>query len=196
MDNNPVKRGGNANLKPLDPDTHRTNRWNFSGKNLSNIELKRLASRGVTDNDWMPDNRLKHPRLRRRGGNKTLMSASVDMEELEQKQEERWQEYLAVPEPKIDYFDWAALRERRQAFDMLEKVLLNAGRTSDRLKAIAIHLDATKPKPKQLIETSDSTEQFMNMTPMQVLYMALESCGIRPEKFKEFLESNPDISIQ
>ena len=130
MGNNPVKRGGNANLKPLDPDTHRTNRWNFSGKNLSNIELKRLASRGVTDNDWMPDNRLKHPRLRRRGGNKTLMSASVDMEELEQKQEERWQEYLAVPEPKIDYFDWAALRERRQAFDMLEKVLLNAGRTS------------------------------------------------------------------
>ena len=89
-----------------------------------------------------------------------------------------------------------ALHEIRQTFDGLEKIALNAGRTSDRIKCLAIIIDSTKPKPKQLIETSEAGDKFDNLTPFELLKMALENCGIEPEKFKEFLESNPTITVQ
>ncbi len=189
--------GGNNNLRPLEPDIHGTHRWNFRGRNLSKKELRTLASKGVTNEDWMPDNRLKHPRLRRkRSVTATRMAVTFNEVELVAKQEARWQEYQALPSPKPDYFDWAALHEIRQTFDSLEKIALNAGRTSDRIKALAIRLDSTKPKPKQLIETSEAGDKFDNLTPFELLKMALENCGIEPEKFKEFLESNPAITVQ
>ncbi len=198
MENKPrTTGGGNNNLRPLEPDIHGTHRWNFRGKNLSKIELKRLASKGVTNEDWMPDSRLKHPRLRRkRSVTATRMAVTFNEVELLAKQEARWREYQALPAPKLDYFDWAALHEIRQTFDSLEKIALNAGRTSDRIKALAIRLDSTKPKPKQLIETSEAGDKFDNLTPFELLKMALENCGIKPEKFKEFLESNPTITVQ
>ncbi|KKL82469.1 hypothetical protein LCGC14_1984480, partial [marine sediment metagenome] len=96
---------------------------------------------------------------------------------------------------KPDYFDWAALHEIRQTFDSLEKIALNAGRTSDRIKALAIRLDSTKPKPKQLIETSEAGDKFDNLTALQLFQMAADNLGIDTEELKKFLESNPTITV-
>ena len=185
----------NANLKPLQPDIHHTGKWNFSGKNLSNIELKKLAAKGVTDNDWMPDNRLKLPKFRNKWRKTTVKQATMDEESFEILFAQFQLEYNELPSPKPNMFDWFASAHPEIMLKELLRNVLMAGRTSDADKASRTILEFGKQKPKTVIESGDSSEQFMNMSPEQVLYMALESCGISPNKFKEFLESNPDITI-
>src|SRR3989304_414452 len=56
----------NTNLRPLLDNPYGTSRWNFSGKPLSSEEIATLRSRGVTDEDWMPDGRLKLTKFQKR----------------------------------------------------------------------------------------------------------------------------------
>lgn len=184
----------NANLRPLQPDIHKTNRWNFRGKNLSNIELKKLAANGVTEADWMPDNRLKLPKFRQKWRSTYVKKSTMSEEDFENLFSRFQLEYNQLPAPKPNMFDWFASTHPEVMLKELLRNVLMAGRTSNTDKAARTILEFGKQKPKQVIETGESADSFMNMTPMQILDMALESCGLK-EKFRQFLESNPEPTV-
>lgn len=182
----------NANLKPLKENPYGTNRWNFRGKPLPTEELQALAKGGVTDNDWMPDGRLKLRKFQERWG---------DWQKAKRKslgivQAERWERYQALPEPRQDFMEWAALDSRRDCFEQLERVALTAGRKLDRIKAIHTILEFTKKKPKQELEHSGDMQEFSHLSNKDLLRMVLELNGIRPETFEQFRERNPETPVQ
>ena len=182
----------NANLKPLRENPYGTNRWNFSGKPLPKEELQALAKGGITDEDWMPDGRLKLYKHQKRWGDwKKVKTRSLSIV-----QEERWEKYKELPEPRPDYMEWAALDTRRDSFEELEKIAKTAGRKTDRIKAINTILEFTKRKPKQELEHSGDLAEFSHLSNQDLLRMVLEMNGIRPEVFDRFRELNPESSIQ
>lgn len=181
----------NENLNPLEEDVHGTGKWNFRGKNLSPEEVERLTKeRGVDwEKDVMPDGRLKLPKFRRKWYKSTVREPSIAQDDLQALQEARWKEYQVLPEPRRDYLEWAASRARRQQFDILEDIALNAGKTADRIKAVQSILEFSKSKPKTQVELSENREAFFDMSPAELLKTILELNGISFDKFQQFLNS-------
>lgn len=182
----------NANLKPLEPNPYGTNHWGFKGKPLPPAELNMLYKAGVTDQDWMPDGRLKLPKFQQRWGD----WQKVKRNSLVEAQKERWQRYQTLSEPRPDFMEWAATDTRRDCFEELEKVAKTAGRKTDRIKAIHIILEFTKRKPKQELEHSADMPEFSQMDNKDLLRMVLEMNGIRPEVFDRFRELHPESPTQ
>lgn len=176
----------NANLRPLLDNPHGTNRWFFRGEPMTVEQAAKYEP-----DDFMPDGRLKLAKFRK--GWKThksyLKPAQTDAE-LTAKQEARWQEYQAVPEPKPDYFEWASQRSRREQFDELERAYRNAERVSDKLKALGTLLEFSKSRPKSQIELTDGSNEMQQVSENDLLKMALELNGIDPAKFAEFIQKN------
>ena len=192
MESQVLKPRKNANLKPLRENSYGTNRWNFSGKPLPKEELQALAKGGITDEDWMPDGRLKLYKHQKRWGDwKKVKTKSLSIV-----QEERWEKYKELPEPRPDYMEWAALDTRRDSFEELEKIAKTAGRKTDRIKAINTILEFTKRKPKQELEHSGDMSEYSNLTNKELLRMVLELNGIRLETFEQFRERNPETPVQ
>jgi hypothetical protein len=186
----------NANLKPLQEDIHGTGKWNFSGKNLPPDEVQALADKGVDwEKDIMPDGRLKLPKFRNRWRKSTVLEPTVAEGDLETSQKARWEEYQALEDPKPDYFEWASQRDRREQYDGIEDIFKNAGRASDRLKALALMLEFSKSKPKQVHEVSEATPQLGDVPMDEVLRGLLEVMGISYEKWQRFLATDDDIDL-
>jgi len=182
----------NANLKPLRENPYGTNRWNFSGKPLPKEELQVLAKGGITDEDWMPDGRLKLRKFQKRWGD----WQKAKRKSLSVVQVERWERYQDLPEPRPDFMEWAACDSRRACFEQLERVALTAGRKLDRIKAIHTILEFTKRKPKQELEHSGDLAEFSHLSNKDLLRMVLELNGIPPEVFDRFRELNPATPTQ
>jgi hypothetical protein len=189
-----IKKTKNFNLKPLQPDIHKTNRWNFRGKNLSNLELKKLASNGVAEVDWMPDNRLKLPKFRQKWRTTTIRQPSMSAEDFEKLFAKFQSEYDDLETPKPNMFDWFAYAHPEIMLKELLRNILMTKRGSDADKASRTILEFGKQKPKTVTEFGESAEPFTNMSPTEILDVALEMCGLK-NKFRQFLESNPESTI-
>lgn len=178
---------GFNNLNPLEPDVHGTGKWNFSGKNLPKNEVEALTKKGV---DWtldiMPDGRLKHPRFRRfRIANRAKALRAVAIISAEGR-EERWAEYQALPDPKPDYCEWAAQRDRRTHFDAIERIAMHSKRDSDRIKALSTIFEYTKTKPKTISEVLNKVEDAQDVSLEKILEAVILQLG--PEVVKQKLE--------
>lgn len=66
--------------------------------------------------------------------------------------EKRRQEYMGLPEPRPNYYDWLALMDEEDRFWDAYWIRKTARYPSDRLKAISQVNDASKAKPKQSLE--------------------------------------------
>lgn len=192
MESKVEKPKKNANLTLLRPNPYGTNRWNFKGKPLPQVEIDVLYKAGVADEDWMPDGRLKLSKFQKRWGD----WQKAKRKSLSVVQSERWERYLALPKPLPDYMEWAASDTRRDCFDELEKVAKTAGRKTDRIKAIHTILEFTKKKPKQELEHSGDLAEFSHLSNKDLLRMVLELNGIPPEVFEQFRELNPATPTQ
>lgn len=190
-----------SNLKPLQEPCPETTvngvskkRWGYSGKILYQDDVDRLTAKGV---DWeldiMPDGRLKFPKYRQkrlRNRDAALKAANDNPKHCGNKefQERRWQEYLKLPEPRPDYFEWASQYSRREQFDALERILFNSRRDSDRIKASATMLEFSKSKPKQVVEQINNVQE--EEIPLdKLLDTVLEAKGIDPLMFRKFVEA-------
>lgn len=139
--------------------------------------------------DFMPDGRLKLAKFRKAWKtHKSYLKPSQTDEELVKRQNDRWLEYQALPEPKSDYFEWASQRSRREQFDELERAYRNAERVSDKLKALSTLLEFSKSRPKTQLEVSQAADGIPEVSNEELLRMALEMNGINYEKFKEIFQ--------
>lgn len=165
----------NANLKQLLPNTHpaeeyedKQQHWWFNGSPMTPEQAKDFPAA-----DFMPDGRLKLAKFRI-GWRQKRLPVSTNEPDLREQQEERWQEYQELTEPRPDYMEWAAQRSRREMFDELE-VIARLGRTSsERSRAIGTILEFTKMRPKQQHELSQAPEPVHPMTPEELLEFALQ----------------------
>ena len=178
---------GFNNLNPLEPDVHGTGRWTYLGKNLHPVEVEILTEKGV---DWtldiMPDGRLKHPRFRRFRIANRAKALKANVHRSVERGDERWAEYQALHDPKPDYCEWAAQRDRRIHFDALERVAMHSTRDSDRIKAISTIFEFTKTKPKQSMEVLNKVEDAQDVSLEKILEAVIMQLG--PEVVKQKLE--------
>ena len=168
-------------LKPFEGPSP-TGFYNFNGKPLEQEEVDKLRASGVripekpfawnpeikksegyvsAEWDIMPDNRLKDTKFRKKrlDNRKAALKASLDDPNHVHNpayQQARWDAYQALPEPKPDYFEWAAQYNRREMYDNLERIAFNSTRDSDRTKAALAILEFSKSKPKAIVETISS----------------------------------------
>lgn len=180
-------------LQPLQGESP-TGYWAFRGKPLLQDDVDRLKAKGVKfepypNGDLMPDNRLKHPRFRSdfRKNKKTYLSKF--MGEVNENQEHRWKEYLALPEPRQDFFEWACQRDQRILYDTLEKLAKKPGgdrAETGKIKAIQTILEFGKVKPKTVLETNEKNAMLPKMTNEDLMKLVLEANGISWDSWLAF----------
>ena len=178
---------GFNNLNPLEPDVHGTGKWTYLGKNLQPVEVEILTEKGV---DWtldiMPDGRLKHPRFRRFRIANRAKALKIAAKRAVNRGEERWQEFQKLPDPKPDYCEWAAQRDRRFHYDAIEHVAMTARKDADRIKAVATMWEFTKTKPKTISEVLNKVEDAQDVSLEKILEAVIMQLG--PEVVKQKLE--------
>ena len=187
------KRKYSRNLKKLEPDTHGTGKWNFSGRNLPPDEVAQLTLNGVNwETDIMPDGRLKLPKFRKRRLEAILKAVKLNAESLAHKDHKRRVEYDAIPEPKPDYFAWAVRRDEQDHYARLEQEFYLSQLTRDRIKAMALLLEFAKSKPKQQLEVTNRESDIALAEPARLLQMVCELNGIDFNKVKHLAEAIAD----
>ena len=166
-------------LKPLQPDTYGTGRWTYNGKNLAPYEVETLSLKGVDwEKDLMPDGRLKHPRFRFHRKKKMYGWHEHTRTELRENDAARRIRYDLLPEPRPDYFEWAALETRKEQFAQLERDAFCADRATDRLKAISTLLEFSKSKPKQTIGVEQDLKADVEWDADKIIEYGLQLKGI------------------
>ena len=147
-------------LKPLEPDVHGTGRWSFEGKNLTPQDVESLARKGVLyPEDYMPDNRLKHPLFRLSFRARSRRPPMQSPSEFDAQFAEWGDEYDAVPDPKPDFFEWFGKAHPRILAKVLLREMLIGHQPGQALKAANTFLEFAKSKPKQSVEVSNVTPQ-------------------------------------
>ena len=147
-------------LKPLEPDVHGTGRWSFEGKNLTPQDVESLARKGVLyPEDYMPDNRLKHPLFRLSFRARSKRPPMQTLDEFEAQFREWTTEYEALPAPRPDFFEWFGKERHIIVAKVLLREMLIGTRPGQALKAANVFLEFAKSKPKQSVEVSNVTPQ-------------------------------------
>ena len=171
----------NTNLRPLLDNPHGTSRWFFRGEPMT---VEQAAK--YDPDDFMPDGRLKLAKFRKVWKtHKSYLKPTLTDDELQSKQDARWNEYQQLTEPRPDYFEWASERSRREQFDELERAYKSAERVSDKLKAISTLLEFRKTRPKTMVETSSADSQIREYPIEEIVKMALAQYGVSWEEFQE-----------
>lgn len=145
-------------------------RWGFSGKPLEQSDVDALTKKGVDwERDIMPDGRLKHPKFRlRRNQNREAALTKEYPSSSPEFLQSLWDEYQKLPEDgRPEYFEWAAVRTRKEQFDTLWRIACKSKRDSERTRALMTLLEFSKTKPKQTIENINA--QPVAATPEQIL---------------------------
>lgn len=146
------------------------------GKNLAPEEVEALTLKGVDwEKDLMPDGRLKHPRFR---FHRHAQRQKFTPQQLLDRDADRRIRYDALPEPKPDYFEWAALESRRDQFAQLERDAFCANRPSDRLKAINTLLEFSKSKPKQVVGLETDAKPDVDWDADKIIEYGLQLKGL------------------
>lgn len=203
---------GSNNLKPLQHPSP-TGFFRYSGEPLSQEDLANLRaddvripekpfdwnpatkkSAGYDSKQWdiMPDNRLKFAKFRKKKVDAHHAALErgdgLDKERIA----ERRAQYMALPDPKPDFCEWAAQQSRIAHFESLERVAMRSRRDGDRIKAIATIFEFTKTKPKTVVETTSTTpdEQIDLDKALNILLEAkLAAKGIELEKFEKWIQT-------
>ncbi len=154
------------------------------GKNLAPEEVEALTAKGVDwEKDLMPDGRLKHPRFRLRRYRKP---PQFTIPQLMERDGLRRQRYDALPEPRPDYFEWAAQETRKDQFAQLERDAFCSTRPIDRAKALGTLLEFSKSKPKQTIgvETAPATDVDWDADKIIEYGLQLKGIGISAKELE------------
>ncbi len=80
-------------------------------------------------------------------------------EDLKKRQQDLWDEYWKLPEPRPSYLEWACARTERDRFDLLDDRIMRARTDSILFKAIDLLLKHGKSLPKQTIELSGKEDK-------------------------------------
>lgn len=187
-----------SNLKPLQPPPTEgfSGYWGYAGKPLTDLDVKNLRAKGCIfaahpDGDLMPDGkRLKHPRFRLRRPKESIIEPSLSHKQLRRIEAKLEEEYRSLPEPRPDFFEWAAERERPELYNQLRSIAFRSKRPDHRLKAINTMLEFSKSRPKQVHEVSGVADE-PELTAEELLRLALEANGIDAEEFNEAMGKNP-----
>ena len=165
-------------LKPLDPDDHKTGRWNFSGKNLPPEEVQALTEKGVNwGKDIMPDGRLKHPRFRLRRLSNRQKGLDAPKKRSEVENLELRVRYKELPDPKPNYFQWAAQEEIYFHYENVKRLASHSRRDGDRIKALSVLLEHGLSKPKTISEVNTKGQDVQDVSMDKLLEMLILNLG-------------------